>query len=382
MKLIRSILNKCKRRILTVISIAVGVILMLTINAVVLNGKAIITAELDNMGLSGIALTNDNGSGALSINGLETIRCISGVDNATPIVVTKCNLTRKNKSGQAIAWGIDAGSEQIISLEIINGRSFSDRNVNQREKVCILDSSTAEKIFSRQNISGEKIKISLSGNIIEYTVIGVAKAGSSLLGSVIGDYLPYVVYLPFTTIQSQTGAESFTQIAVNPKDNIGSEKLISRIKDVIGESGLEFENLSKQRDRLSTMLDMVTAVLSAIGGVSLIVAGLGNTTAMISSVREKTREIGIKKAIGASSVNIVLEFLADSIIISAAGSLLALSFFVCVIVIAHIININILVSSSDIIELILITVVIGVISAIYPAYKASNLKPVEAFNYI
>ncbi len=390
MAFILSVLKNIKRRnsrnVLTVLSVCIGVISLLLINAASDTGSYLLYSELDNMGLSGLTVSGDSSVKPLDANDLAIIKNINGVDSATPIIISNCNIENKGIGGKSIGWGIDSGSDQIISIEMVDGRLFTDTEVNNNSYVCILDTDTAKSIYGREQVSGEKLLVNINGTYMQYDIVGIAKTGSSILGGVVADYLPYVVYFPYTTMQNETGEKFFSQIAVNPTANSDSDIVRERIVSVLdgnyGEDAIKCENMSGQRKRLESIVIIIKVLLSVIGAISLLIAGIGNTTSMIASVRERTKEIGIKKSIGASGRKIILEFLIESIIISVIGCVIGIAVFFAVIFAVSTMLLQVQISIYTIVSIICLTLFIGTISGVYPAIKASRLRPVDALNLL
>lgn len=387
MNIFKVILRRRSRTILTALSVCIGVLSLFLINMASDTGTKLLYNELDGMGLNGITVTKKSEEKALDYNDLQTIKCISGVESATPLIINNCVVERGSVSGKSLGWGIDSGSDQIISIEIINGRLFSAEDIKKNKYVCILDSDTSKEIFGRENVIGENISVNMNGAYMKYEIIGIAKTGSNLLGGIVMDYLPYVIYFPYTTIQNETGVNSFDRIAVNINENSTSEAVSGRISNILVPNGdntsVICEDLSGQRSRLENIVLIVKLLLSVIGGISLLVAGIGNTTAMISSVKERTREIGIKKSIGAKSSNIVIEFLTESLTVTFLGCFVGILIFLALLFALEMLSgIGLVINLKTFIGVIGITALVGVLSGVYPALQASKLKPVDAFSVL
>lgn len=384
----RYLKRKGIRTLLTISSISIGVASALLINVISTAGTIAINNELDSFGINGISLSGvkKNGTSVVENKDLDIIRQLPEVENAMPVITVMGHLSTGGENLNAMIWGIDSGSDQVISLETKYGREISRTDVIAKSNVCLIDSETARSIYKRDNCVGSTITLNINGITDNYEVIGIASPDSGLLQKVAGEYIPIFIYLPYTTVQQVIGTKLLSQIAVKVADDgTGDIDLIAdRIADAInitkpqGET-VKAENLVKQRGKLSNTLSIITVVLTVISSISLIVAGLGIMTVMLVSVTERTREIGIKKAIGAKRSNIRMEFLIESVIISIIGSLFGM--LICFIISAiasAVIGFRFEISVSHAVATIVIAIACGIIFGVYPANSAAKLSPVEA----
>ena len=388
--LFRSALKNLRRRSgrisLTILGIAIGVASVVLIGNISQCGSDALTGELDSLGLGGLSVSMSSTSegGWLTETELENVRAADGVAEATPVLMQNASISSVLSSSSAFLWGIDSTAEDIISLQVLYGRLISKSDVKAASNVCLVDESFAQSAYKRDNIVGKKISVSCSGRTEEFEVIGVVKTGSGLLQNLIGDYVPSFVYAPYTTVQNFMGRSSFDQIAVKVDDGANVDRVgetitagLSRLTGI--QDGYVSNNLVKQRDGLANILEIITLVLSAVGAISLLVASLSIMTVMLVSVSERTREIGIKKSIGASKTVILLEFLFEAVFLTLIGC-------------AFGILMGYLVSYAGAsyfgmtlrfrIDIMLLAVgfstLTGVIFGVYPAMKAAALKPVDA----
>lgn len=388
--LFRSALKNLRRRSgrisLTILGIAIGVASVVLIGNISQCGSDALTGELDSLGLGGLSVSMSSTSegGRLTETELENVRAADGVAEATPVLMQNASISSVLSSSSAFLWGIDSTAEDIISLQVLYGRLISKSDVKAASNVCLVDESFAQSAYKRDNIVGKKVSVSCSGRTEEFEVIGVVKTGSGLLQNLIGDYVPSFVYAPYTTVQNFMGRSSFDQIAVKVDDGANVDRVgetitagLSRLTGI--QDGYVSNNLVKQRDGLANILEIITLVLSAVGAISLLVASLSIMTVMLVSVSERTREIGIKKSIGASKTVILLEFLFEAVFLTLIGC-------------AFGILIGYLVSYAGAsyfgmtlrfrIDIMLLAVgfstLTGVIFGVYPAMKAAALKPVDA----
>lgn len=385
---VRNLTRKSMRTWLTIASISIGIASVVVIGAIGDAGKAAVTSELDNMGITGLSVsTAAYGTSTtvhLQMDELNAIRELPSVENAMPLIMYYTDSTLKGEKSDSLVWGIDSGAKQVISLELLHGRLINKNDVEDTAKVCLVDQNYALTTYGRENIVGKTMQILMNGNEETYEIIGIVSAGSSIMQNVIGNYVPSIVYVPYTSLQEYAVINKFDQIAV--KVNAGSDvedaqsSIISALDQVSGTTGaFHAENLAKQRDQLMSMLDIITLVLSLIGGISLIVAGLGIMTIMLVSVTERTREIGIKKAIGAKNHKIMVEFLLEAVFITAIGSLLGALVGLGISMLGLMaVGMSTAIQWPTILNAIGVSMLIGVFFGVYPAYKASKLRPVEA----
>ncbi|MFR1477605.1 MAG: ABC transporter permease [Hydrogeniiclostridium mannosilyticum] len=285
---------------------------------------------------------------------------------------------------QALVWGIEPSAREIVSLKVLHGRMVNQQDIRSYSNVCLVDESFAKNAYGRNNIIGKKIQISCNGTLEEFEVIGIIKTGSGLLQNFMGNYIPTFIYVAYTTFQRSLGRESFDQIVVKVKEGSDLEEAGKQIVASLEQynsvqNAFAANNLAKQRDDLSNMLEIITLILTAVGAISLLVASLSIMTVMLVSVNERTREIGIKKAIGASRSSIMVEFLFEAVLISLIGCLTGLLLGYAISASgATLMEITFPLNSKTILPSVVFSLVTGIVFGVYPAYKASKLAPVDA----
>ncbi len=377
----RSLWRKRARSMLTVLGIVIGVALVTVVTLIGDAGRYTVGGELESMGLGGLSVTA-SGRATLEEDGLRALRRMGSVSSAVPLMVHTASTTAADGTAQSLMLcGIDSGEVQAIGLTRLHGRMLSVGDVAAASHVCVVDTAVATALYGRENILGRTVTVPIAGIEETFTVVGVTKAGSLLFQNV-AQMIPGMVYIPYTTLQQLTGRTDFDQLAVRLASTADAAAEAVRIEQALaqvsGEVGFRAEDLSAQKDKLSGLMDIVTWILTAISAISLLVSGLSIMTIMMVSVGERTREIGVKKALGATDGRIRREFLAEALLLSLGGG-------VCGVVLGlllgqlglSLVGVS-LPSISPLWWLIAFAAVIGVAFGVYPAHKAAHLDPVDA----
>ncbi len=380
----RNVFRKKVRSILTIAGIAIGVLSVVVISTIGEVGKSAINQEIDSIGMSGLTIRTVKSGSQLFTAQIQSVEALEPVSEAIPLMLEYTESTLRGVKTDCAVWGIDSGAQNVVSMQLLYGRYINQADVASNAAVCIVDESYAEKVYKRTNIVGKTIYISMNGRSEPFEIIGVVKTGGSLMQGLIGNYIPCFVYTPYTTLKSHTGKSNFDQIAVKLKSEVDPELAAKEIKasltGVLGSGeNIRVENLAAQREQLDNILGIVTLVLSVIAGISLVVAGLSIMTVMLVSVSERTKEIGIKKSIGASRHKIMMEFLTESCLISGVGSLEGVARGRLLWVRGcTALGLTPRIHREMILFSVLFATGTGVLFGVYPAMQAAKLRPVDA----
>ena len=373
----KNIVLKIKRSFLTVCGIAVGVFAVVVISAVGDIGENLVDEKLKSMGMESIIVSSQNGG--LQENDVEQLKSMDFVENAMPLMsVTLKQIMPDDNETDRMLWGVDENADEVIELKVVSGRKINAGDLVSHSKVCMIDRDVAEETYGTADITGMRITLGFGNMSEEFEAVGVVDNGVSMLQSSLGGSIPSFVYIPYTTLSDISKRDGFDVIAVKAQANINTEKSIEKkLSDNL--RTVEVSNLLTQKKQLTSLMKVVSCSMTAVAGISVIISGISSMTAMMSAVNERTREIGIKKAIGARKTDIISEFLGESLLISVSGGVFGGGLGILTVIIGCILfDIDVYINPVSVLSVIIFSTVTGVIFGIVPALKASSLNPVVA----
>ncbi|MBQ9083578.1 MAG: ABC transporter permease [Clostridia bacterium] len=376
------LIRRWKKNLLTLTGIAIGVCAVIVINTIGSGGTRAVSVSLQSMGLNGILVSHEDNSIPLTEQELQVLRRSGMVDYVMPvhIMMTTCIANEINR-GNALLFGVDQGVSNVVSLRLREGRNLLQRDMDNQSAVCIIDESLLQRLDPNQPAVGQTVCIMVDGTEQSFQVVGVAESNAGWIQSMLGKLSPTFIYVPYTTLQTMTGSPLNQQVVVKTGSVPSGLDIEDHLEAVLQKyvrpvQSYSIDSLAQQQDSLYGILDMVTAVLTIIGSISLLVACLNIMTTMTVAVQERTREIGIKKAIGAGSGTILAEFLLESVILSVVGSLGG-------ILVGNLITgfAGMQVEAGRCLVIAGITVFSGALFGICPALRAASMRPIDALKF-
>lgn len=382
------------RSVLTMLGIIIGISSVIMIISIGDGVKGGINGELNAMAGGQIYIySKDNDDGTAVEFSEEDIDAIMekvpNVKAVTPSWSFGGSATgRKGTFAASATFGMP-GLEYSSNDSIIKGRYFSDTDYYSANKVCVITESSARTLFGNTNVVGMTFDFSLYGVTQEFTIIGIRKDNASKLMSMVGDttisleapisvvsedYGFYVTYNDLLIISD--GGENASQVA---SDVV---KLMENRHDVRGKNLIGVENFNDYMSQMNQILSYITVFVVFVAAISLLVGGIGVMNIMLVSVTERTREIGIRKSLGARTASILLQFLSESAIITLLGGLIGIligvagAFGIC-----SLIGFTAKVNVSTVLGASLFSSAVGIFFGIYPAKKAAKLSPIEALRH-
>lgn len=319
------------------------------------------------------------GASTLTSQDVNTIEQTKNVIATAPFNIVSSIVTYDQLSTSSpFISGTTANYSDIRQLKIENGNFFTTTDNDNNAKVAVLGADTKQNLFGDSEALGKEIGI--RGQ--KFTVVGVIKKSDA--GSGFGASSDDIVYIPINTANQITNSNQIFRILVQVNDpkNISSTQNAIKEELKTNHAGQEDFSVLTQEDLLSTfntILDLLTAFVVAIASISLLVGGIGIMNIMLVTVSERTREIGIRKAIGATSGNILSQFLIEAVILSVMGGLLGLGLsYIAGLIVKKFAGITPVFSLKALVLALGVSLFVGVVFGVAPAIKAARKRPIQA----
>jgi putative ABC transport system permease protein len=385
------------RTFLTMLGIIIGVASVITMLAIGQGSKESIESSISSLGSNLIMIFPGSfrmggvqqGAGTsrpLEISEVEAIEkhCPS-VQWVSPVVTARAQLIAGSQNWSTTVLGVYANYLHIRDISLSSGRSFTELEVRRSTKVCLLGQTVVREMFGENaNPIGQSIRI----NKVPFKVIGILQSkGASMMGTDQDDS----VIAPFFSVQRRLlGITNIHQIFASARSAETSAKAEEEIRTVLtkqlrtssDDQGFSIRTMSEISEMLSSTSSILVILLASVAGISLIVGGIGIMNIMYVTVTERTREIGLRMAVGAKSRVILLQFLTEAVAISVTGGLIGILLGIAVSrIFGQIMEWPTTITLYSILLSFGFSTLIGIFFGWYPARKAANLIPIDALRY-
>ncbi len=394
---LKALNNNKLRCFLTMLGIIIGVASVITMLAIGQGSKDSIRRQISEMGSNMIMIHPGNmqrggvrqsadDMQTLETSDYEALRQLPGVAAISPSVNSGGQLVNGNNNYPSSIYGVNADYLEIRKFKVKGGTMFDEEDIRTASKVCILGQTVVDNLFpSGEDPVGRVIRFGK----IPLTVIGVLEPkGTNSMGQDQDD----VVLAPYTTVMKRVLAIDYIQgIFASATDEDRTDETIEAITDVLrtrhriqpdAENDFEIRSQQELSEMMNSTSDMMSVLLACIAGISLLVGGIGIMNIMYVSVTERTREIGLRMSIGARGIDILSQFLIESVIISVSGGVIGI---VTGVIASWLVNAiahwPVSIQMYSVALSFAVCTVTGVFFGWYPAKKAAGLDPIEALRY-
>ena len=321
----------------------------------------------------------------LKVSDYEAIAKLDGVKAASPYTAGSYVAIYQSKNWTTSVSGVNYNFQDVNNWNMEEGRFISEKNVQNRERIAVVGQTVVKNLFAGEDTVGKEIRV----QNIPFRVIGVLESkGNGTMGNDQDD----AIFIPYTTAMERVeGVDYLRMVYVVAKDESGIDRLQSDIENLLrvrhGIKDPELDNFNIQNmksimDTMEQTTGTLTLFLGAVAAISLVVGGIGIMNIMLVSVTERTREIGIRKALGATYNVIVTQFLIEAVVISLMGGIIGIALGIGA---SHLIGtlsgMSTVISIPTIILSFGFSMAIGLVFGIYPARKAAKLNPIDALHY-
>jgi putative ABC transport system permease protein len=372
------------------LGIIIGIASVIMITSIGSGFQATVNGAFEEMGLNGIQIFPNRGvslvaSDMLTMADEALLKQHPEAASVAPFWQSRGSVKLKNPKETESFYliGTTDAYKTIQPVNLSYGRFIADADVQKKARVAIIDERLAVKIFGRKDATGGKFQTTFWFGTVEYTVIGIVKLDAM---SALFSTTP-VIYVPITQALAMYSTKNVDSLYITVKNTDTIEQTAIELNRLLETSHrntgkYRIENVMQQMEAINTVFSSVTAFVSFVAAISLLLGGIGVMNIMLVTVTERTREIGIRKALGATDGNISFQFLVEAVILTAAGGIIGIAAgYAGSVSVGNLIRLKANLSVPMVILTVCLSSLIGIVFGVYPARKAAKLDPIDALRY-
>jgi len=377
---LKSIKGNKLRSVLTMLGMIIGVSSVIVLVSIAQGSTKNVTSQINQLGTNLLTINTFSTDVALTEDKISEISKLDGVKAVSPVVSGRVNVKKDRTTSQVTMTGTNAAYSEVRDTKVSAGRFITDLDIEYRQKVAVIGSSTATTFFGTEDPVGQYLQIEGTS----YKVVGVLVSKGSSMGQG-GDN---TVIVPLSTGQRLIGSTTISTVYLKGESEDQMDTVMNLVETKMASlfpSQTDSYSVTNQQDVMDTMSsvsDTMTLMLGGIASISLLVGGIGIMNIMLVSVSERTKEIGIRKAIGAKRRDVLVQFLIEAVVLSGVGGLIGIVSGVGIgKLVSSLFSLSVSFSSNVILFSFLFSLVVGVVFGVFPANKASKLNPIQALRY-
>ncbi len=382
------------RSVLTMLGIIIGITSVIMIMSIGDGVKGQVSDELNAMagGLIGIYVNNEQSKEKIYFDedDFDAIReKIDGVKGVTPVYTLYGSVVGKKGEFTAYTSGGSESMEFYQTEPIVDGRYFTAADYYAGNRVCVITQQAAKKLFGTTDVIGMSIEVTLSGTTQDLMIVGIRQDSASAMFSMYGNMINIEVPLNLLSMSFGLYFDGFTDFYVicelpsmNTQITQSVVRLMESRHNVRNQGVIMVQNMQDQISQINSVMGSISIFVVIVAAISLLVGGIGVMNIMLVSVTERTREIGIRKSLGARTGSILLQFLSESAIITLLGGLIGIVLGVAgAQAIGGAIGFSARISAVTVLGASAFSAAVGIFFGIYPARKAAKMSPIEALRH-
>ncbi len=363
---------------LTMLGLVIGIASVIILVGIGNGAVGSVQDQVSSLGADVLTVSINNSDTTLDYEDLEGLTSLSLIDSATPYLAVSATVSRGSEtSSQTSLIATNANYLTVMGYRLAKGRTISEIDIENCSKVVIIGSDAAEDLFGLTDPLGETVKI--DGD--HYTVIGVLEPTGSSMGNNVDDML----LMPLTSVKYLGGATGISNLYLKAESEDAVEEAAGEVEMYLARTyALSVDDdfsVSTQESTLEAMADItntMSLLLGGIAGISLLVGGIGVMNVMLVSVSERTKEIGIRKSLGAKRTDILKQFLIESLVLSLFGGILGIIVGIIGGFAAEIFGVSFVPGVGVILIAFSVSAAVGLVFGIFPSYRAAGLRPIDA----
>ena len=386
---LRSISSNKMRAVLTMLGIIIGVMALVVLVSLVNGATSSVTDAVSGLGTSmlTVSISDDKGM-PLDLDTVNGYMDEDGIGLVAPYISSSVTATGDEASGEVTVYGATPAFYDVQGMQLAMGRFLKTSDVENHTYVCVINETAATELIGYVDCVDQAISL----NGVEYTIVGVLSDNEDSLTSMMTSG-SLAVYLPYTSLLrlSDSLTSEVTSFYVSAPENGTMETVEAAMINILMErfedddEAFSISSQSVLEDTMSSITSVLTILLGGIAAISLVVGGIGIMNIMLVTVTERTREIGIRKAIGASRGTILSQFLMEAVVLCmlgcAQGIFLSWAILQTVTTVVSSLNMTFSLDGGVVLIAVAFCFVIGVVFGLYPANKAAKMKPIDALHY-